>query len=139
MLEKIGSLDPDRLALTQARLKEIEEGKPIEYNLKTALDTALSQEYANLDMSRLDLKSTLYRPQKGKEIDISSAAFVGSSGCLQVELQYLWSGDMGGATLSVNQPEFKASYKSPGTQVIFLVLVSPTGITERSVNLIDVY
>ncbi len=139
LLDKVAGIDPDRLALVQGRMLEIDKGKPIEYNLKLGLDTALKEEFVYLDMSKVELKSNLYQPEKGKEISISTNALLGPSGCLQVELQYLWSGDTAGLALSASQPGFKASFKSPGTQVIILVLVSPSGIAERSVELIDVH
>ncbi len=138
LLTKIGDTDPERLALTQARLNEIDQNKPLEYNIKIGLDTALKEEYANLDMSKLNLKPSIYLPEKGKEVSISSAASLGPSGCLQIELQYLWSGDLGQANPASNQSELQASYKAAGTKLIVIVLVSPEGITERAVDLIDV-
>ena len=139
LLQKIGDTDPDRLALTQERVKEIIQGQPLEYNVKIGLDTALKEEYSSLDMSKLSLKSSYYQPEKGKELSLSSVTSLGPSGCLQVELQYLWSGDLAGAKPPVTQPVFQTSYKSAGTKLIVLVLVSPEGITERSVDLIDVH
>ena len=139
LIEKPGDLDPDRLTLTRARLKEIEEGRPIEYNLKTAMDIALKDEYANLDVSNAQLKADFYQPQINKEVNISSSTSIGPSGCLQVELQYLWSGDLGGITPAVTQSEFKTSYKAKGTQVINMVLISSSGIVGRSLDMIDAY
>jgi len=138
LLEKIGNSDEDRLDALKSRLKEIEENKPIEYNLKAALDTALKSEYVNLDLGKLDLKANLYEPQKGSEVTIVSSAYIGATGCLQVELQYLWSGDLGSAQPSAQDSEVKTAYKAPGTEVINVVLVSPTGITSRSIDFIDV-
>ena len=60
LLDKVAAVDPDRLALAQERMLEIEKGKPIEYSLKLGLDTALKEEYAHLDMSKVELKSNLY-------------------------------------------------------------------------------
>lgn len=132
-------IDQERLLLAQSRLNEIEQAKPLDYNITISLDTALKEEYANLDMSKINLKASLYLPEKDQELTISSSASLGPSGCLQVELQYLWSGDMGGVKAGINQPEFKTSYKSGGTKLIIMVLVSPEGITERSVDLIDAH
>ncbi|MBP7835880.1 MAG: hypothetical protein KA022_00185 [Candidatus Omnitrophica bacterium] len=139
LLQKIGDTDPDRLALAQERLKEINQGAPIEHNLKMGLDTALKDEYANLDMSKLSLTSSYYQPAKNTELELSSVSSLGPTGCLQVELQYLWSGDLGGVEPAVTQPSFKTSYKSAGTELITLVLVSPEGVAERAIDLIDVH
>lgn len=138
LLQKIGDTDPDRLALTQERLNEITQNKSLDYNIKIGLDTALKAEYANLDMSKLVLKATPYQPASGQQVDISSAASLGPTGCLQVELQYLWSGDLGGAKPAASQAELKTSYKSSGTELIAVVLVTPDGISERGIDLVDV-
>ena len=136
--EKSGDTDAERLALAQERLKEIEQNKALDYNIKVGLDTALKEEYANLDMGKVSLKPSVYLPEMGKEVGISSSASMGPSGCLQVELQYLWSGDTGGASPGITQPEFKTSYKSAGTKLIVMVLVSPEGKFERGIDLLDV-
>ncbi|MDD2680159.1 MAG: tetratricopeptide repeat protein [Candidatus Omnitrophica bacterium] len=138
LLQKVGDTDPDRLALARERVKEITQGEPLAYNIKIGLDTALKSEYARLDMSKLSLKSSYYQPQKNQELDLSCATSLGPAGCLQVELRYLWSGDLGGANPPVTQSAFKTAYKAAGTELIVLVLVSPEGISERTVDLIDV-
>lgn len=137
VLAKAGDTDPDRLTLAQERLKEIEQSKPLEYNIKIGLDTALKDEFANLDMSKLNLASNFYLPEKGEEISISSAPSLGPTGCLQVELQYLWSGDLGSAQPLAGQSGFQTSYETAGTKLIAMVLISPEGITERGIDLID--
>lgn len=138
LLQKIGDTDPERLALAQERAAEISQGKPLEYNLRMGLDTALKSEYANLDMSKLELKSSLYQPVRGQEATVQSSVLLGPSGCLQVELQYLWSGDTGSEKPAAAKSAFKTSYASAGTKLIVMVLVSPEGITERGIDLIDV-
>ncbi|MCX5701147.1 MAG: hypothetical protein NTZ63_06380 [Candidatus Omnitrophica bacterium] len=138
LLEKLKDSDADRLAALKERLKEIDEKKSLDYNLKVAIDTALKDEYANLDMGKLDLKATSYRPKRGKELGIGSSAYIGATGCLQIELQYLWSGDLGGLKPASNASEFKTTYKSSGTQVINAVMFSPTGIASRNIDFVDV-
>jgi hypothetical protein len=138
IVAKEKGLDPERLSLTQERLKEIERNKPLDYNIKVSLDTSLKEEFANLDMSKVNLKPSLYLPEISKEVEISSSASMGPTGCLQVELQYLWSGDMGGVLPSATQPGFKTSYKSTGTKLLIMVLASPEGKLERGIDLLDV-
>lgn len=138
LLKKIGNTDPDGLIVIQERLNEMAQDKPLEYNLRIGLDTALKEEFANLDMSKISLKSSSYLPEKDKGINISATANLGPTGCFQVELQYLWSGDLGLAKPAISQSEFQVSYKNPGTKLINLVLVSPEGITERAIDLVDV-
>jgi len=139
LLAKAGETDPEQVVFTQERLNELEQNKPLEYNLKLGLDTALKEEFANLEMSKLSLNSSAYLPEKGKEVNISSAAALGPTGCLQVELQYLWSGDLGSAKPLTGQSEFKTAYQTAGTKLMIMVLVAPEGITERAIDLIDVH
>jgi hypothetical protein len=115
------------------------EGKPIEYNLKTFLDLSLKEENAIMDMTKLDLRSNPYRINKDAQVHVSSTPYIAQSGCMQVELQYLWSGDTGTKKPSLTEAEFNTTYKEPGTKEINLVVVSPTGIIDRNIDLVDRY
>ena len=139
LIEKAGDGFPETVTLAKERLKEIEEAKPIEYNLKTFLDASLKEEYASLDMTKLDLKSNPYRLKKDGQIDIKSSAYTAESGCLQVELQYLWSGHLGNSKPTNEQNSFATKYIQRGSKEINLVVVSPTGIIDRDIELVDVY
>lgn len=129
----------EELSVAGERLKEIEQVKPIEYNLRTFLDASLKEEYIMFDMTKLDLKCNPYTAEKGQALDISTTTYASPSGCMQIELQYLWSGDLGSKKPSVDQAAFKTTYTDIGTKVINLVVVSPTGIIDRSLDLVDVY
>ena len=61
------------------------------------------------------------------------------SGCNQVELQYLWSGNLGGANPGVNESNFQGAYVDPGTKEINMVIISPAGTVDRSFAMVDVY
>ncbi len=139
ILAKADETDPERAALIRERLNELEQNKPLDYNLKIGLDTALKEEFTNLDMSKLSLKPSGYLPEKDKEINISSSASLGPTGCLQVELQYLWSGDLGSAKPLSTQSEFSTTYKTAGSKLIVMVLVAPEGIIERGIDLVDAH
>ena len=128
----------ETVALAKERLKEIGEAKPIEYNLKTFLDVSLKEEYATFDMTKSELKASIYRLNKDQEENITASTYMPESGCLQVELQYLWSGHLGQAKPSLNEPSFKTTYTQAGTGEINLVIISSTGIIDRNIDLVDV-
>ncbi len=130
---------PQMVTQASERLKEIEEGKPIEYNLKTFLDVSLKEEYSMFDMSKLDLKAHPYKAKKEETVNISSTAYAAPTGCIEIQLQYLWSGDLGSNKPSPDQAAFNTAYLDTGTEVINLVVISPSGIIERSLDLADVY
>ena len=138
LLEKAAGGFTETVAQTRERLKEIEEIRPIEYNLKTFLDVSFKEEYAMLGMGKSDLRSQPYRPKKDEGLQVGTAPSTTESGCMQVELQYLWSGDLGKTKPLGNQTTFNTSYSDSGTKVINLVVVSPTDIVDRNMDILDV-
>jgi hypothetical protein len=128
----------DTVTLARDRLKEIEEGKPLEYNLLTFLDVSLKEENKAFDMTKINLVAMPYRPKKDENTSINSTVYAGQSGCMQVELQYLWSGNTGTNKPWANQPAFNTTYALLGTKEINLVVVSPSGIIDRSLDMLDV-
>jgi hypothetical protein len=128
----------ETVALAKERLKEIEEVKPLEYNIKTFLDMSFKEEYTMFNMSKVDLKSSRYKLKKNKEVNITSTAYPPQSGCLQVVLDYLWSGDLGKAKPTSQDSSFATSYAESGTKVICLVVTTPSGTIDRSIDLLDV-
>jgi hypothetical protein len=127
------------VAAVRERLKEIQENKPLAYNLKTFLDLSLKNESALIEMNKAELKSSSYILEKNQNNTISSAVNMPQSGCNQVELQYLWSGDLGGASPTVTESSFQGAYADPGTKEINMVIISPAGTVDRSFVMVDVY
>ena len=128
-----------KLGLTKERLKEIEESKPLEYNLKSFLDVSLKQENAAAaDMTKADFKLTPYLVKKDENLNVGASASAGESGCMPIDLQYLWSGDLGSAKPSPDQHAFETNYSDSGVKQINLVVVSAAGIVGRSMDLADV-
>jgi hypothetical protein len=120
------------------RLKEVEDKEPMEHNLRFFMDASLGKEFSGLGMSKVGLRPNIYMPKLTEDINISSYVYLAASGCFNVEVQYLWSGDLGGAEPGVKDPGFNLSYKNPGTKIVGLVLISPTGITDYAFDFVDV-
>lgn len=138
LLEKAKDGYQDTVALAKERLKEIEENKPIEYNLKTFLEASFKDEGAAFGMAKLDLKTIPFKTKTGSALNVSSHPFAGQNGCFQVEMQYLWSGNLGSVKPSSGEASFGTNYAQPGTKEINLVVVSPSGIVDRDINLLDI-
>lgn len=138
LLERGSGDFQETASLAKARLSEIDGLKPIEYNLKAFLDIALPDENKIFNMEKIDLKARPYKADKDTAFNISAAAYTGESGCMQVELQYLWSGDLGSTQPANTQPSFLTRYLHSGSKVINLVVVSPSGILDRSIDIVDV-
>lgn len=128
----------ENLYLAQERLREIQEKKPLEYNLKTFLDVTFNQKKPSSGLERIDLRASPYRPKKNSEVNIHAASYLGASGCMQVELQYLWSGETGNTQLSSLAPALLTQYADSGTKVVYLVVVSPGDVIGTAVEIIDV-
>jgi tetratricopeptide (TPR) repeat protein len=138
LLEKAEDGFLETVTLTKERLKEIEQAKPIEYNLKSFLDVSLKEENAIFDMTKVDLKSSYYRTKKDQDLEINATPYTAQSGCMQQELQYLWSGELGKNSPKDNQPSFVTQYPTAGTKQINLVVISPAGVIDRNIVLVDI-
>lgn len=141
LIEKAGSIKgllPETATLANERLKEIEEGEPLEYGLRTFLDAALKERNLNLQEKGIGLNCHPYDAKKNEEINIASTSYTSSSGCLQVEIQYLWSGQLGKIKPSADAPSFTTSYSEAGTKEINLVIISPSGIVGANFDLLDI-
>jgi hypothetical protein len=139
LLERAKGGFSDTLAAARERLKEISDSKSLEYNLKTFLDASLKEEKAMSDMAKVDLRSSAYKIKPESAVEIKSTSYTAESGCMQVELQYLWSGDLGASgPVNNDQSSFPTQYSDSGTKVINLVVVSPSGIIDRSLDILDV-
>lgn len=137
LIEKAQEGYKDIVSLARQRIKEITEQKEMEYNLKTFLDASLKEENNAYDMSKADLSASRYTASADSAVDISVRVQSGESGCLEASVTYLWSGNLGSAAPSSEDPKFGASYSSSGTKVVNLVVVAPSGILDRSFILID--
>ncbi len=127
------------MALIKDRLKEIEENKQLDYNLKTFLDLSLKNANPLVETGKAELKSSSYLLDKDQKATISSLVQMPQSGCNQVELQYLWSGDLGGASPAVTDGSFQCAYPDAGTKTINIVIISPAGTIDRFFTMVDVY
>jgi len=125
-------------ALAKERLKEIEENKELDYNLKTFLDLSLKNATPLVEMGKAELKASGYLLDKNQKATISSSIDMPQSGCNQVELQYLWSGDLGGAKPAVSDGSFQCAYSDAGTKAINVVVISPAGAIDRFFTMLDV-
>ncbi|MCX5709814.1 MAG: tetratricopeptide repeat protein [Candidatus Omnitrophica bacterium] len=138
LLEKAQNNFSETQTMVKARLKEIEGGLALESNLLAFLDDSLKKENSQFDMSRASLTLNPYSAAANSEIAVDSSALSGASGCMQVELQYLWSGDLGSATPQSAQSGFPTTYKDPGSKVIFLVVLAPSGTLDRALDFADI-
>ena len=89
-------------------------------------------------MNRVDVKASAYSIAPGEKVTISSTAIPPESGCMQVQLQYFWSGDIGSGTAAYQESEFLTSYADPGTKLIGLVVTTPAGVVDRAIEFLDV-
>jgi len=137
LLEKAGNDFEELKNLAKIRLNEIENKNPIEYNLKTFLDLSFSKE-TFFQSGNLSLSSSDFKISKGKSIEVSASVTLPESGCYSIDLNYLWSGELGISSPSLNQNVFTTSYKSSGTKLINLIVLTPSGILDKSYLMVDV-
>ena len=123
---------------SQDRLAEIKNKKLIEYNLKLFLDACFKPENKNLTMNKINLQVNNFLPKPADKLSLNATAYAGQTGCMDAQLQYYWSGSLGSAIPTVEQFSFETDYPSKGPKVANLVVVSPSGVVDRSFEIIDV-
>lgn len=139
LLKNSGDSHAGTNALAKDRLKEIEENKQLSYNLKVFLDSTLKKENAPVEMGSSELKISSFILEKKQRFEVSALANMPESGCNQVQVQYLWSGNLGGANPQATDAVFEGSYPDSGTKELNLVVVSAAGIIDCSFVMADVY
>lgn len=139
LLEAAKGSFADKVGSAKQRLKEIDEAQPIESNLKMFLDLSLKDENSMFNMGKIDLKTSPCQVKINQPVSISAMVSTPESGCMQVKLEYLWSGDLGGAKPSLNEASFDTVYAESGVKEINLVVVSSIGILDRCIEIISVY
>jgi len=102
------------------------------------LDVSLKPENTVFDSGKADLRFSPYVLKAGGTMKVSVSASAGETGCMPVGLQYLWSGDLGSASVTPEENSFETSYGEAGTKQINLVVASSTGVVGRSVDIADV-
>ena len=127
------------VAQAKERIKEIQDNKSLSYNLKMFLDLSLKNESLLMEINKAQLKLESYILEKNQNNAVYALVDMPQSGCNQVELQYLWSGDLGGANPGVEMSNFQGAYADPGTKEINMVIISPAGAIDRSFTMVDVY
>ncbi|MDD5500332.1 MAG: tetratricopeptide repeat protein [Candidatus Omnitrophica bacterium] len=138
LLKGAGEGYAQTVSRAKQRLGEIEESKQLDYNLKTFLDSALKKDVFLPEGAGPGLEASGFILQKGESVTVSAVANMPESGCNQVQVQYLWSGDIGIPAPQVTDGSIKSSYSDPGTKEVNLVVVSPAGITGYSFAMLDV-
>lgn len=128
----------DTGAFVRARLKEIEENRAIEYNLKTFLDASLKPENSQFNMTKAGLVSSPYQAKTGEGVKVASSAVSDKSGCMQAVMLYHWSGNTGTTKPTPDKAGFETSYTEPGTKEVFLVIISPPDIVDRDFVMVDI-
>lgn len=139
LLKNAADKYPSVAAPAQDRLNEIQGNQQLNYNLKTFLGLSLKNDSPLSETGKTELKSSSSMPKKDQKVTISSAVNMPQSGCNQVQLQYLWSGDLGGLSPASGEASFEPVYSDRGTKTINLVIISPAGSIDRSFTMVDVY
>jgi hypothetical protein len=119
------------------RLEEIESSKPLDFAARSFLDSSLGAGGAQFEMTRAEIKAPAVA-EKGKELSISVQALPDPSGCSQVALSFYWSGDIGTSAPGSEQQVFLTTYNEPGTKLLAVVVISPSGVVDRAIKMIDV-
>ena len=128
----------DLINKAEARLKEIEESQPLEFNLRTFMEASFKDDKGIVYSRNVDIKVPYFKLVPNQDIRVSSFALPLESGCMPVNLEYLWSGDLGSAKPLNDQDSFVTAYICPGTKLIQLVVITSSGILGHDLVFLDV-
>lgn len=118
------------------RQKEIRESKTIEHNLNTFFDIALKQPLSSQSTSLL---AAPFKASQDEEVKFSSQQLVFDTGCFSPEFTFLWSGDLGSIKPIPTKGEFATTYKTKGTKVVNLSVLTPDGSVSGAIEMVDIY
>jgi len=136
--EKAGTEFKSIQIMAEERLKEIEENKLLDSNIRIFLDVSLKEEYSSFNMSKLKLKSSVYNFKKDQDFILTASAYPPESGCLPLILEYVWIGDSGKFKPALDNTSFTSSYSESGTKFIGLVVRTSSGVIDHAIILLDV-
>ena len=130
----------DLVSKAGVRLKEIGENRPLEFNLKTFMDASFkgTEGIVYSPNINVDIKAQYFNLVPNQDVQVSSFALPLESGCMPVSLEYLWSGDLASASLEDSQDSFVTHYIHPGTKLIQLSVVTPSGVLGYNLLFLDV-
>jgi tetratricopeptide (TPR) repeat protein len=138
LLSLEGAQQPDLIKKAADRLKEIEEGRGLEFNLKTFMEAVYREDRGIALGSDVDIKLQCFKVGVNQDIRISALALPAASGCMPVNLEYLWSGDLGSALPGSDESSFITQYSSAGTKLIQVTAVTPAGILDCNFVFLEV-
>lgn len=138
VLEKAKEQFEETYILAQKRLKEISEARPMDYNLKMFLDACLKKEEVSTGFKAAQISSSSYRTEKNTPVQITADVFMGESGCMPVEAQYLWSGHLGVSLPSSFEKSFSTQFLHSGTKEINLLILHAQGTFIPVLDIVDV-
>jgi TolA-binding protein len=138
LIEKAAGGFGDTAGLAAQRLKGLDESRPMEYNLRLFLDLSFREENVSYDATRSQLQAHPFTGTSQEKVYIAAQPYASADGCLRVETQYLWSGHLGGARPLPEEDKFGTQFAFPGTKEVNLVVVTPSGAVDRSLEFVDI-
>ena len=141
ILEKTKDIK-DRLEialLAESRIKEIDDDRDIEYNLRMFLGAVLVEIEEEKPYLYLELFARAGKDYLDETIKFQTNSYFTDTGCLQEDFTYLWSGQLGSNQNPFNEYQFETSYQDLGTKVVNVVLVGPSGVVDGTIEMADVY
>lgn len=123
--------------LAAQRTDEIKNNEDIEYNVRMFL-AAVFDSSEKIPSLQLNLFAANAKALVDNPVTFTANTYLSSTGCLQQNYTYLWSGQLGSELMPPNRQELTTNYKEPGTKVVGVVLVDPTGLVSATVEIVDI-
>ncbi|MDP8260126.1 MAG: hypothetical protein P9L96_03885 [Candidatus Gygaella obscura] len=136
ILEADTIIDGKLLSLTNDRLNEINNTKPLENNLRFFMEAGFDSVklLGNVSITPVPAKAYV-----NDNVEMASSYFVGNVGCFQPVLDFIWSGDLGSASVLNSTQQFSTTYSTQGPKIILLSVKSAIELVGKHIAIIEIF
>ncbi len=131
------SEDGEIVALTKARLEELEEEKPMAYGLRLFFKGTFGKGEEPMPL-HVDMMGHL--PKTAVDDDVRYVVTTSNpmTGCMMPNYAYEWSNEVGGLENIPNTAELTTDYEEPGLKVAFVAVLGTAGLEGAGFDLVQI-
>ncbi len=126
------------VALTNARLEELKEGRPMAYGLRLFMEGAFGRDEEAPMPLYVDVTARPSLTTVDGDVRYVVTTSNPMTGCTMPNYAYEWSSELGGLENVPNSAEQTMDYKEPGLKVVFVAVVGTAGLEGVGFDIVQV-
>jgi len=131
------SEDSEIVALTKARLEELEEEKPLAYGLRLFFNGTFGKGEEPVPLN-VDVTGRLPASAVGEDVRYAVTTSNPMTGCMTPDYAYEWSNEAGILKNVPNAAELTTDYEEPGLKVVFVAVIGTAGLEGTAFEIIQI-